>query len=179
MSSTHVMNWRNRIKCKLIAYKGGRCQRCGYNKNCPAVYVFHHRDPVKKSFGLGGKTLSFERLKCEADKCDLLCHNCHNELHWELQEVDRLKRIDEVRQVVPLENIQCGYCKKRFKQTARGQYYCSPICYNTGRRKVKRPTRQQLIKLLAKTSWTAIGRTYGVSDNAVRKWAKSYGLLAR
>jgi len=26
-------------------------------------------------------------------------------------------------------------------------------------------------------SWVAIASKYGVSDNAVRKWARSYGLL--
>ncbi len=26
-------------------------------------------------------------------------------------------------------------------------------------------------------SWVAIGKKYGVSDNAVRKWAKKYGIL--
>jgi len=26
-------------------------------------------------------------------------------------------------------------------------------------------------------SWVAIGRKYSVSDNAVKKWARKYGLL--
>ena len=26
-------------------------------------------------------------------------------------------------------------------------------------------------------SWCAIGRKYGVSDNAVRKWARSYDII--
>jgi transposase-like protein len=28
-----------------------------------------------------------------------------------------------------------------------------------------------------KASWASVGRDYGVSDNAVRKWAKKYNLL--
>jgi hypothetical protein len=28
-------------------------------------------------------------------------------------------------------------------------------------------------------TWTAVGRKYGVSDRAVRKWAKQYGILDR
>jgi transposase-like protein len=27
---------------------------------------------------------------------------------------------------------------------------------------------------LAETSWSAVGRKYGVSDNAVRKWVRWY-----
>lgn len=44
-------------------------------------------------------------------------------------------------------------------------------------RKVTRPTKEELAELIESTSWVGIGRLYGVSDNAVRKWAKSYGIL--
>ncbi|KKL48936.1 hypothetical protein LCGC14_2320510, partial [marine sediment metagenome] len=74
--------WRIRVKQKLIEYKGSRCQRCGYDKKIPSVYDFHHRDPRKKDFGIGSyKVLNFEKLKKEADKCDLLCKNCHAGVH--------------------------------------------------------------------------------------------------
>lgn len=47
---------------------------------------FHHVDD-NKEFGLSAKgvTISLARLKVEADKCDLLCANCHRELHEELR----------------------------------------------------------------------------------------------
>jgi len=41
------------------------------------------------------------------------------------------------------------------------------------RRKVTRPSKEQLLDDLKKMSWLAVGRKYGVSDNAVRKWMKS------
>jgi transposase-like protein len=45
-------------------------------------------------------------------------------------------------------------------------------------RKVDRPPKEQLIELMEqKTSWVQMGRMFGVSDNAVRKWAKKYDLL--
>lgn len=51
-----------------------------------------------------------------------------------------------------------GYCKK---------------CYNIKRRKVvNRPSVDELIKLLEENSFCAVGRMYGVSDNAIRKWLK-------
>lgn len=46
-------------------------------------------------------------------------------------------------------------------------------------RKVERPNREELSRLLQKSNFSAIGRTYGVSDNAVRKWCKYYGLPYR
>jgi hypothetical protein len=41
-------------------------------------------------------------------------------------------------------------------------------------RKVERPTKEELEVLLSSKSWVEIGRTFGVSDNAVRKWARRY-----
>lgn len=63
MASSKVMNWRNRVKLKLIDYKGGKCVRCDYNKPIPAAYDFHHRNPEEKDFSIGGKSFSFEKFK--------------------------------------------------------------------------------------------------------------------
>jgi hypothetical protein len=43
-------------------------------------------------------------------------------------------------------------------------------------RKVIRPSKEELKKLINTFSFCAIGRKYGVSDNAVRKWVKYYML---
>jgi hypothetical protein len=84
-NAEQVSEWRRKSKLKLIDYKGGKCQRCGYNKAYPSVYQFHHRDPKEKDFGIGsGCVQSFEKMKTEADKCDMLCRNCHAEVHEEL-----------------------------------------------------------------------------------------------
>lgn len=79
-----VVTWRKRAKRKLIAYKGGKCQECGYDKDIPSVYDFHHRDPATKEFAISkGYQLGIKKLKKEADKCDMLCCRCHQELHFE------------------------------------------------------------------------------------------------
>ena len=44
-------------------------------------------------------------------------------------------------------------------------------------RKVIRPSKEELHDMLQKETFVAIGKKYDVSDNAVRKWAKRYGLL--
>jgi len=75
---------KRRIKVKLLAieYKGGKCEICGYNKYAGAL-DFHYRDPLQKEFAIGAKgyTRSLEKIKEELDKCQLLCANCHRELH--------------------------------------------------------------------------------------------------
>lgn len=41
------------------------------------------------------------------------------------------------------------------------------------------PSRETLKELLLIKSFTKIGETYGVTDNAVRKWCKKYNLPFR
>jgi hypothetical protein len=62
------------------------------------------------------------------------------------------------------------------------QQYCSPRCgsrYDRGTprpetRKVDRPPYARLKREIAAMGWSAVGRRYGVSDNAVRKWVRWY-----
>lgn len=77
---------RNRkTKLLCIEYKGGKCQKCGYNK-CPAALAFHHRNPKEKDLKWKNlKNMKFDKIKPELDKCDLVCNNCHAEVHWELE----------------------------------------------------------------------------------------------
>ena len=78
--SESVIEWRKRTKQKLIDYKGGECEICGYRK-CNRSLQFHHLNPNQKDFSISGKSLSFEKLKIEVDKCILVCSNCHCEIH--------------------------------------------------------------------------------------------------
>ncbi len=73
---------RRRLKLMLTEYKGGQCKICGYKK-CVWAFDLHHIDGKTKEFGLSvrGLTRSWEKLKEEADKCILVCANCHREIH--------------------------------------------------------------------------------------------------
>lgn len=73
-------SYRRDVKKRLIEYKGGKCQLCGYNK-CQEALDFHHLDPTQKDFNISGGTRSFESLRVEVDKCILVCSNCHREIH--------------------------------------------------------------------------------------------------
>jgi transposase-like protein len=39
---------------------------------------------------------------------------------------------------------------------------------------VERPPYARLKREVAAMGWSAVGRRYGVSDNAVRKWVRAY-----
>lgn len=79
-NSQSVIDWRKRSKLKLIEYKGGKCEICGYNTSIAALH-FHHKNSQEKDFQIGGSSYSFEKLKIEVDKCILVCSNCHSEIH--------------------------------------------------------------------------------------------------
>lgn len=57
------------------------------------------------------------------------------------------------------------------------QSFCSDSCYNLHSRKVVRPDKDQLEEDIRSMSLVKVGAKYGVSDNAVRKWIKAYGIV--
>jgi len=73
------------LKKKKIAVEqlGGKCCKCGYNKNLAAL-DFHHRDSKQKDPDF--KKLRHRSLKVYLNevvgKCDLVCKNCHAEIHY-------------------------------------------------------------------------------------------------
>lgn len=76
-----AMGRQRALKQKAIAYKGGECKICGYDK-CASAMEFHHVDDQKKDFSISQqRSTLFENIKSELDKCVLLCSNCHREIH--------------------------------------------------------------------------------------------------
>lgn len=78
---------RHAMKNKIVMYKGGKCEKCGYDK-CIGALQFHHTNPENKKFEISRKinsshSFNYEELCKEADKCQLLCANCHSEIHWQ------------------------------------------------------------------------------------------------
>lgn len=72
---------RQEAKRQAVAYKGGGCSKCGYNK-CLAALHFHHLDPKDKDKTWNHLKSKFsDKMKLELDKCVLLCANCHIEEH--------------------------------------------------------------------------------------------------
>lgn len=81
-NSCATTGFKENGKARCIAYFGGKCVRCGYDR-CKAALEFHHRDPKEKRFLISGGayTRRWSDLEEELRKCDLLCSNCHRELH--------------------------------------------------------------------------------------------------
>jgi hypothetical protein len=76
----------------------------------------------------------------------------------------------------------CPTCGVAFRRRSGGQRYCCLRCWHDSEarrqfkppRKVARPSYEQLLADLARSTWVAVGAKYGVSDNALRKWIRHY-----
>jgi len=75
---------RERRKSFLIKLFGDKCCKCGYNK-CVQALDFHHVNPDNKykniSQLMSNLYTPWEEVIEEAEKCILLCRNCHSEEH--------------------------------------------------------------------------------------------------
>ena len=101
----------------------------------------------------------------------VLTRSQHMKLHGWLRRASLEKSIDEhgVNSGKPLE--ACKICEKTLQ--GKQKEYCSVECMALDKRKVERPSKKQLEQELKTTSLRQLGIKYGVSDNAVRKWAKT------
>jgi len=79
--SQRVSNTRRKHKKTIVKEFGGRCICCGYDKFVGALQ-FHHLNPNEKEFALAhnGICKSISRMRKEAEKCVLVCANCHAEI---------------------------------------------------------------------------------------------------
>lgn len=68
------------LKRLLVEEFGGACRVCGYAR-CLGNLHFHHVDPSTKAFSIQmGSGKSHAAYRAEAQKCALVCANCHGEI---------------------------------------------------------------------------------------------------
>jgi hypothetical protein len=84
---------------------------------------------------------------------------------------------------------RCKHCQGNFRPKYASHRFCSNTCFHAWQRvrgkklagvpkldsrRVERPPYEQLLQEIAATSYVAVARKYGVSDNAIRKWVRQY-----
>lgn len=181
---------RLRVKTTLVNLLGGKCQICGYKRFVQAM-DFHHLNPNDKKFQIAARigNLSYIKILDELSKCILLCANCHRELESNcvLLSEDAIKlrnlyilKIKEEKNRIILEGEQkfknCPVCNEEFVDKWHKKF-CSPSCNSMNQRRIAWPSEKQLKKDLSEMPMVKVGKKYGVSDNAVRKWAKKFHLM--
>jgi hypothetical protein len=177
----NIKNWRKRTKSRMIAAMGGECVCCGYDR-CLSALEFHHIDRTQKSFSFGNwHVCRWAEIIEELKKCVLVCANCHREVEEGAKELPKILPIFDESYTV-LEKHQKSikkhsprncFCGSLFEPNSPSQKFCSVVCSKKFHRKVQnRPSIETLKTLLETNSFEALGRRYGVSGNAVRKWLK-------
>jgi hypothetical protein len=98
----------------------------------------------------------------------IVCPNCAATLETHCGRQNR-------KRVIPRN---CRLCGKAFRPKYAKHRYCSRECgqrvAHRKQRRVRRPPYEQLMAEIEATSYSAVGRKYGVSDNAIRKWVRAY-----
>jgi hypothetical protein len=104
------------------------------------------------------------------ENLQIVCPNCAATLDTHCGRQNRKRRL-------------CLHCDAEFWPREPRQKYCSQECGRKAPtrsgprpelRKVARPPYAQLVREIHALGWSAVGRRYGVSDNAVRKWVRLY-----
>ena len=154
---------RGSLKRRLYAeeIKQRRCELCGQGEEWrgrPMSLILDHINGVATDNRL-------ENLR-------IVCPNCAATLETHCGR-------NVPREVVELD---CARCGKSFVRRRPEQRHCSRECGTRYARapgprpyarKAERPSYEQLVREIAATSYVAVGRKYGVSDNAIRKWLRA------
>lgn len=139
------------------------CELCGQDelwRGLPMGLILDHINGVRDD----------NRLK----NLRIVCPNCAATLDTHCGRKNQLH---------PPQRI-CLLCANPFRPNRAEQRYCSRACgtrsprpkgkANVRLRRVNRPPREQLRREIADMGYSAVGRKYGVSDNAIRKWVRQY-----
>ena len=173
----------------ILTVLGGKCAICGYDK-CSAALDAHHIDPNKKEFTIASNpNKSYEAISNELKKCVLLCANCHRALHAGAIDPVLTSSYDEEKDLAsrayyfsqkgltPTGEAKIYHCSQCGKQVSKySEKGLCHECYSLSTRRVERPEREELKNLIRNKPFTHIAESYGVTDNAIRKWCDFYGL---
>lgn len=73
---------RRKLKLEAVKYLGNKCITCGVIADQDNLCIFdcHHKNPLDKLYGISemiNHRMSWEDIKKELDKCELMCRNDH------------------------------------------------------------------------------------------------------
>lgn len=113
------------------------------------------------------------------ENLEFLCPNCHSQSETfagrnnkcSQQYIKKLKKTINIHIKKSKKNMSYCSCGTSIKKSSTK---CQN-CHHKDLRKIKiRPTYEELINSVSTIGYTATGKKYNVSDNAIRKWIKYY-----
>src|ERR1035437_5811892 len=164
----------------MLEIAGEKCQICKYGKSYRAL-GFHHVNPADKLITMSFGGHGIIKILDEITKCILVCNNCHGEIHDGLLEISQIPKIQltpEKRNEILLRfhknkkertNVCiCGRHKRKYSKTCKK-------CVQKAR-KVERPPKEELERLVWRKPTNLLAKAFGISDSAISKWCKRYGI---
>lgn len=151
-------------------------------------------DYLVENSNIKSHTLRLRLIKEGLKKAE--CENCHRS-KWEGLDIPlELDHINSDHFDNRLENLKilCPNCHaiKTNPQMYEPKVVLTKVCKiklkgdpmwrtkpRPHKRKVERPSKEILIKLITENPFVQIAKIYNVSDNAIRKWCKSYSINYR
>lgn len=104
----------------------------------------------------------------------VLCPNCHAKTPTYRGKNKKNKNSQSVKNKIQLQKnkkiYNCSSCGIQLSSKSKTGF-CNN-CYKKTQRKVERPDKDKLLKEISESSYLAVGKKYGVSDNCIRKWLK-------
>jgi len=97
----------------------------------------------------------------------IVCPNCNATLdtHCGKNVKDKRKKSKRIKR--KLNYCECGeIIRNRSKKCLK--------CHNNNLKRIERPPYKQLMNEIKEMGYCGVGRKYGVSDNAIRKWKNKY-----
>ena len=147
---------RRLLKEKIIPYK---CSICGNNG------IWNN-----KKLSLQLDHINGDNTDNRIENLRFICPNCHSQTDTYAGKNVVHKHNQKQQQK------KCEYCQQLYVPKFKAQRFCSQECSKKSQRKTCRPSLQQLTEDIKNlnNNISAVGRKYGVSDNAIRKWIKYY-----
>lgn len=138
------------IRVHLIKERGHKCENCKRSKWMGVVI------PIEVDH------IDGDRTNNSLDNLMLLCCNCHAlTKNWRGRKNKGCKGVPRLKILNKCQD--CGVAIRKSSKRC-------PKCYQITQKKVERPLREDLIKMVKEHGYCKTGRMFGVSDTAVRKW---------
>ena len=171
--------WRRKAREYLAAAFGGACTVCGYDKTISAL-DYHHLNALEKNAMLSVAMRnghSWTKIVKEARKCTIVCCRCHREIHAGVTKLPKNYATfnEEYVDVIKLKKAKFDKCVCGNEKNKR-QKYCSTRCSYQGQKKFE-ISKKELKKLVNEKPFTEIAKMFNVSDVAIRKRCKKFGIL--
>jgi len=149
---------RKLIKAGLLKNECCLCHLISEWQGKPLVLVLDHINGVHNDHRL-------ENLR-------LLCPNCNSQTETFCGKNTKAALGKSNKTVLNEKRYLCESCKKLVKKSKRGMF-CKKCAGLRQKRKIeKRPSVDILFLQVKELGYSATGRLYGVTDNAIRKWIR-------